>query len=96
MYSPALVHYMSLLQDGPVAQPPNPKISSKMPFYLVALNDVNSDPKTFSESAIQDPENIRARFKQKCDVSIWMLYNTSKSDRDKSTEQGKQKRGLAP
>ena len=36
-----------------------------MPFYLVALNDVNSDPKTFSESAIQDPENIRARFKWK-------------------------------
>ena len=36
-----------------------------MPFYLVALNSVNSDPKTFSESAIQDPENIRATFEEK-------------------------------
>ena len=51
-----------------------------MPFYLVALNSVNSDPKTFSESAIQDPENIRARFKQKCPPEI--LYE--EGDKEKS------------
>ena len=51
-----------------------------MPFYLVALNSVNSDPKTFSESAIQDPENIRARFKRKYPPEI--LYE--EGDKEKS------------
>ena len=33
-----------------------------------------------------------AEFTQKCDASTWMLQNTSKSDRDTSTELGKQEK----
>ena len=33
-----------------------------------------------------------AEFTQKCDASTWMLQNTSKSDRDTSTELGKQQK----
>ena len=52
-----------------------------MPFYLVALNNVNNDPKTFSESAIKDPENIRARFKEKYPPEI--LYEEGYKEKSK-------------
>ena len=52
-----------------------------MHFYLVALNCVNSDPKTFSKSAIQDPENIRSRFREKYPPE--MLYEEGDKEKRK-------------